>query len=288
MSDCAFNVEFAFWLAKQNRGNTAFLIGLRTDESINRFRAITGSKHPFKGQRYSTRLAENLYNFYPLYDWSTQDIWVANAKFDWEYNPIYDLFYKAGLEIDEMRVASAFNDCAKATLYLYRVLDPDNWGKMLLRVNGVDFTAKYGHTHAMAWRSISLPKGHTWESYLGFLLNTLPEKTAGHFKKKFETSLKFWKHRGGALGQETIEDLRKAGIEFANKGKVSKQSPKEVLVFEKYPDDAPIKDFKNVPSYKRMCICILKNDYNCKYMGFSPTKEVQLAKQEALEKYKNL
>jgi predicted phosphoadenosine phosphosulfate sulfurtransferase len=38
-----------------------------------------------------------------------------------------------------MRVASPFNNCAMSSLKLYKALDPDNWGKMLLRVNGVNF-----------------------------------------------------------------------------------------------------------------------------------------------------
>ncbi len=48
-----------------------------------------------------------------------------------------------------MRVASPFNSAAKASLSLYRVLDPQVWGKMVSRVNGVNFTAMYGDTKAM-------------------------------------------------------------------------------------------------------------------------------------------
>ena len=40
-----------------------------------------------------------------------------------------------------------------------------------------------------------------------------------------------------------------------------------------YQDDIDIPEFREIPTYKRMCICILKNDHACKYMGFSPTKE---------------
>src|SRR5690606_38192160 len=119
----------------------------------------------------------NVYNFYPIYDWLTEDIWTANAKFDWTYNKLYDLFYQAGISIHQMRVASPFNDYAKESLHLYRVIDPNNWGKMVSRVNGVNFTGIYGGTAAMGWKSITLPKGHTWESYMYFLLSTLPEQT---------------------------------------------------------------------------------------------------------------
>ena len=35
-----------------------------------------------------------------------------------------------------------------------------------------------------------------------------------------------------------------------------------------YLDDIDIPEFRELPTYKRVCICILKNDYYCKYMGF--------------------
>ena len=43
-----------------------------------------------------------------------------------------------------------------------------------------------------------------------------------------------------------------------------------------YLDDIDIAEFKEIPTYKRMCICILKNDHVCKYMGFALTKKEKL------------
>lgn len=40
-----------------------------------------------------------------------------------------------------------------------------------------------------------------------------------------------------------------------------------------------LKSFRLVPSYKRMCITILKNDTSCRYMGYSQTKD-ELQKQK--------
>ena len=62
----------------------------------------------------------------------------------------------------------------------------------------------------------------------------------------------------------------------------------KIVKFEKYPDDCDTKSFAKLPSYKRMCICIMKNDYYCKYMGFGQTKEAVEKKRKAIEKYKNL
>ena len=61
-------------------------------------------------------------------------------------------------------------------MQLYRVLDPNTWGKMVGRVNGVNFTGMYGGTHAMGWQSVKLPEGYTWREFMYFLLSTLPER----------------------------------------------------------------------------------------------------------------
>lgn len=55
-----------------------------------------------------------------------------------------------------------------------------------------------------------------------------------------------------------------------------------------YIDDIDIPEFKEIPTYKRMCICIMKNDHACKYMGFALTKKEKLLKERVMEKYKLL
>ena len=66
-----------------------------------------------------------------------------------DYNVLYDLYYRAGVNLERQRVASPFINEAQESLQLYRVLDPNTWGKMVGRVNGVNFTGMYGGTHAM-------------------------------------------------------------------------------------------------------------------------------------------
>ena len=65
-----------------------------------------------------------------------------------------------------------------------------------------------------------------------------------------------------------------------------------VLMYQLYTgvaaDDLDVTQFSSVPSYKRMCVCILKNDYYCTYMGFGKTKEAMEKRKKTLEKYKNL
>jgi predicted phosphoadenosine phosphosulfate sulfurtransferase len=55
-----------------------------------------------------------------------------------------------------------------------------------------------------------------------------------------------------------------------------------------YLDDINIDEFKDIPTYKRMCVCIMKNDHLCKYMGFSLNKTERELRSSASEKYKNI
>ena len=281
---------FGRWYQKKHGKKTAVLIGIRADESLNRFRAIKGNHkvHAYKDTSYILAENDHLANAYPLYDWTAPDIWIYNAKFRKSYNKLYDLYYQAGVPVAKMRVASPFNDCAMDTLHLYKVIDPVNWGKMVGRVNGVNMASLYGGTTAMGWKSITKPAHFTWKEYCFFLLNTLPENVRENYLAKLKTSIKFWHDRGGALDAETIRELEESGIQFENRGKKCKTSTKDVCTFDDYPDEAAVTKFKEVPSYKRMCVCIIKNDYLCKYMGFAPTKVESERRAKAIAKYKNL
>src|SRR6185437_6394204 len=73
-----FIVVWGLWSAQGKR--TAGFIGIRADESLNRFRTIAVfTKETFQGRRYTTRIDEQLYNVYPIYDWKTEDIWRFHA-----------------------------------------------------------------------------------------------------------------------------------------------------------------------------------------------------------------
>lgn len=281
--DYSVQDKFSNWF-ETKYGKTATVIGIRTDESLNRFRAIASDKtEKYKGKGWI-----NGHKAYPIYDWNVEDVWVYNCKFGKPYNKLYDLFYQAGLSPEQMRVASPFNDCGIHTLKLYKVIDPNNWGKMTGRVNGVNFAGLYGGTTAMGWKSITKPAHFTWKEYCYFLLDTLPDDVRAHYEEKLNTSIKFWKEKGGCLDDETIGELDAEGATYSNRGAVSKASTKDVITFEDYLDDTSVTKFKDIPTYKRMCICIIKNDYYCKYMGFAQTKREVEKRREAIKRYANL
>ncbi|SFO08946.1 DUF3440 domain-containing protein [Xenorhabdus japonica] len=289
-TDYQFQEQFSLWYHKKKGAKkTCVLVGIRSDESLDRWRTIISDKNinKYKNKAWTTKVADNIYNAYPIYDWCTEDIWIANAKFGWDYNRLYDLFYYAGLPIHAMRVASPFHNAAKASLGLYRAIDPDMWGKMISRVNGVNFTAIYGGTTVMGWRNITKPSHFNWEQYAKFLLNTLPEDIAENYRKKLATSIKFWREKGGVLSRDAINDLNTAGIKFDIGEKTNYKTEKSPVRME-YADDIDSKEFQLIPTWKRLCVCILKNDHVGKYMGFSQTKAEMLKRKSAIEKYKDL
>ncbi len=181
--------KFGDWYAQGER--CACLIGIRTDESLNRFRAIMNeAKETLHGQMWTKKNTDHVYNCYPIYDWKTADVWVANAKFEWDYNKLYDIFYKAGIPVSKMRVASPFMSESKSSLGMYRVIDPHVWAKLCARVQGANFVATYGKQ--LSYKSFTLPPGHTWKSFTKFLLATLPKEVAENFKQRFIQSIKYW------------------------------------------------------------------------------------------------
>lgn len=290
MRDYDFQEQFSQWLHdKKGANKTCCLVGIRTQESFNRWRALHSdrNKNKYEGLNYLNELYPNIYNGYPIYDWQTKDIWVANGSKGWSYNKLYDVFYQAGLTIDKMRVASPFHDSGIENLKLYRVIEPNTWGKMVGRVNGVNFSGLYGGTTAMGWREIKLPPNHTWKSYMEFLLTTLPKEAAENYKKKLQTSIEFWKTRGGVLSTELIEKLRALNIPFEVEEKTNYKTDKKPVRMD-YLDDIDIPEFREIPTYKRMCVCIMKNDHLCKYMGFSLNKTEMELRKTAENKYKNI
>lgn len=285
--DYDFQMQFSLWLQRRTGSRRiCCLVGIRTQESFNRWRSIHSDRnyHRFGSVKWTHFMAGRAYNAYPLYDWKTSDIWIANGRFCWDYNRLYDLYYQAGIPIGRQRVASPFISQAMSTLAMYKVIDPDTWGRMVSRVNGVNFAGIYGATTAMGWKSISCPEGFSWKRYMEFLLSTLPDDIRRNYEDKLRVSIRFWRERGGCLSEETIQKLRDRNIPITV-GNSSSYRTDKLPVRMEYLDDIDISEFREIPTYKRMCVCILKNDHACKYMGFALTKRERELRDAMMKKY---
>lgn len=226
-------------------------IGIRADESLNRFRTIVSkTKERHGGKNYTTKVCENLFNIYPIYDWRTEDLWKWHYENpDKEHNKIYDLMHKAGLSIHQMRLCQPYGDDQKKGLWLYHLLEPQTWFKLIARVNGANSGSLYvnetGNVNGV--NKIFLPKNHTWKSFCDLLLQSLPEKTRQHYIKRFKVFIHGWKNRGYING---------------------------------IPDEAPrvLEEKHWAPSYRRMCKVLLRNDWWCKGLGLTQPKSDAYAK----------
>jgi predicted phosphoadenosine phosphosulfate sulfurtransferase len=288
--DSEFYVLFSQWYhLLKNAKKTCCLVGIRTQESSHRWWTIHSDKRydKFHKLKWTKYVLKNIYNAYVIYDWQTTDVWTANGRFGWDYNRLYDLYYQAGMPLEKQRVASPFLLAGQDSLYLYRAIDPDTWGRMICRINGINFTGIYGHTNVVAQKKMRLPDGYTWETYMHFLLSTLPDEMRQNYLQKLSASANFRHRRGVCLSHETIKQLKNCGIEIKTSAQVS--CPANKYTFRmKNRNDIDIPEFNDFPVFKKMCICILRNDHLCKYMGFTLTKKEIENRNKVMNFYKGI
>ncbi|MCL2100189.1 MAG: DUF3440 domain-containing protein [Fibromonadales bacterium] len=280
-----FIYKFGEWYA--NGKKTACLVGIRSDESFNRFRTIAFKhKSMLRNISWTTKISktEKLYSCYPIYDWKNRDIWIASYKFNWDYNKLYDLFYKAGLKLDKMRICQPYGDDQRIGLNLFRVIEPETWAKVVNRVSGANFGNIYCGSKALGYRKIKLPEGHTWKSYTRLLLETLPRAVSDSYKKKFAKFIKHWKSKGSVVNTSWMPEEAVLSGEFSSRGR--KNQP--LVVYRDIPDKLPFwaESKKLGPSWRRMAVCVLKNDQLCRSLSFSQTKKQRERMQILLEKYR--
>lgn len=243
---------FGQWYSKGN--NCACFVGIRTQESLNRFRAIARKDIlRYKDTIFTVKMTENLYNVYPIYDWNVTDIWTYYSRFKKCYNSVYDLMFLAGLSINQMRIDEPFGDEARKNLWIYHIIEPQTWAKMVARMEGVNSGSLYSQEtgNVLGNIKISLPNGHTWQSFSMHILDTMPKKTSEHYKNKIAKYIKWYMERGYENGIPDVVDIE---LEKINKA----------------------------PSWRLIAKCLLKNDYWCRTLGFSITKS------NAYEKYMKL
>lgn len=283
-----FIQKYAAW--QSEKGKTACLVGIRTDESLNRWRTVNRTDvSRYNNKEFSVKMIDGCYNFYPIYDWHVNDVWTYNGKFNKPYNKLYDLMHLAGVPLHKMRVCEPYGDEQRVGLNLFKVIEPETWQKVVDRVSGANFGNIYRNSKAIGDGKFTLPKGHTWKSYCKFLLNTLPEDTADVYKHKFYKFIQYWRKHGSPLDESVIKKID--GIdgvvvtnEFSNRGK----GDKRVVKFKSIPDTIIGDNKTDMLSWKRMCMAIIKNDITCKSLSFSITKKQLELRKQIISKYKNI
>ena len=187
------NKGFGFYDVIENfqnsRPNTAFLVGTRAVESMNRWRAV--SKNPgHKNCYWATKLNHGSASFYPIYDWNFHDVWKYIYDEKLKYSRIYDYMWKRGLPFNEVRVSSLIHEKSFKALVELPEFEPKTYDRLLKRIDGISVGNLYGKDSTML-RARKLPKNYeNWREYRDFLLATYPDsEKKAIFEKRFSKHL---------------------------------------------------------------------------------------------------
>ena len=257
-----FVPSFNKWYADAKGGMCAVGVGIRADESLNRFRtiAIPKNKVMFKNKPWTTQIYTNTFNFYPLYDFKTQDVWGTISLLDLKYNKIYELMYKNGLSIHEQRLCQPYGDDQRNGLDQFKALEADTWEKILNRVNGVNFGNIYCRSYALGNIKSFKPGFMTWEQYTVFLLESLGLYNRDlmlHYYGKIKKFMEWYKTH------ENIDII-----------------PQEC--------ELKLEQQKKVISWRRIARAIERNDFYMKRLSFGENKKGNEKLQHLMKKYNNL
>lgn len=200
---------------KNGTANIVNFIGMRSDESYGRLMNVRAQKNRDKKNPHTYRYSHKdprTWICLPIHDWTVGDVWHWYAWTGADYNKVYDAMYKIGLSPPMQRTCFAFGDEQKKTLYLWCMIEPDTWDRMVLRVAGANFGKIYNHTSINAGK-VKKPPDLTWQQYTKLLLASLPEEARELFADKFRIVFRYhrvyYEKKEGIPPEVYIQDSRK-------------------------------------------------------------------------------
>lgn len=149
------------------------VLGLRAQESPRRRMAVS-RRETENWLMQSPGRDKNVVCAYPIYDWTSIDVWFYPQLNGLDYNRTYDLFDMAGVSVHMQRVCPPFGEEPLAGLYLYHVIAPEIWDKMVMRADGVATGARYAHTELYSFGHTPAPPGLTYREWTFQLLDLWP------------------------------------------------------------------------------------------------------------------
>ncbi len=206
-----FIAEFSHWLASDK--TLASLVGTNEGKSLSHsvHTSLMGRKNDV---------------IYPLSGWQVADIWLFNNLSKAIYNPLYDLAYRSGKAITEIKILEPFES------NVWQI--PSNPSP----VPSKDITANQPMLTLFSGGTRVKQEGHTWCSYVMFLLNTMPRKTAEFYRQKITSYFAWYQARGYPVCIPDEEHLCLVG--------------------------------KDVTSWETICTMILENDYRARTVSILP------------------
>ena len=232
---------FNEWFAGEE--GAAFLVGIRADESLNRFKAVkkqsrikkcawapAGAEPVQWSAKNSAR--SKAVSFFPIYDWRFEDLWRYIRDNGHDYNRLYDYMYLTGMPLSEMRICQPYGDDQRKGLDLFHKIEPETWFRLVKRVEGANYAALYAGQKMLGYQGgVGLPPSFSsWKLYAEFLMGTLPENLRIVYERRIQVFQDWWAENGYTLPQ--------------------------------WPDagEPALENKKAQPSWRRVAVSILKQD----------------------------
>ena len=177
-------------------GTVCNVMGIRCQESMSRYRSVASKR----GNEAFINVFEDahwLFKAYPIYDWTTEDVWRAPQLFGWDYNRAYDVMEKSGVTRHEQRCAPPYGEQPIRGLHKFKTCWPDLWAKMTGRVHGAATAARYANTelYGVALQDSDLPPGTTWQDYCLTLTNALEASAKREVARAIRSCLTIHRNR---------------------------------------------------------------------------------------------
>jgi predicted phosphoadenosine phosphosulfate sulfurtransferase len=153
----------------------------------------------------------------------------------------------------QARLCQPYGVDQRKGLWLFHILEPETWSKIVARVNGANSGAEFVKYSGNISGQIKIykPAGHTWQSFARLIMKSMPEKLAEHYDNKIFTFINWWTEKGGYYDLD------------GNFCGMYGQIPDEV--------NPKLEAEKKAPSWRRICKALLRSDYWCKGLTFVPT-----------------
>ena len=179
--------DFSETIHEKSDGTTCTLTGVRTQESFRRMKAVCSKKN----DNYITRNG-HISLAHPIYDMSSEDVWLCVKKFGWDYNRTYDVMNQTKLFKGYLaqRVCPPFGEESLRGLWMYSQCFPDMWHKMLARCKGVATALRYANTDLYGYGSIKKPDTITFKEWTNTLLESYETSEINLVKKNINSIIK--------------------------------------------------------------------------------------------------
>lgn len=160
------------------KGTVANVMGIRTQESMTRYRHIA-TKTGDRAWIMPPSKFKFVQNCYPIYDWATEDVWLAPDVMGWDYNRAYETMTLAGIPLSMQRVCPPYGEQPIRGLWRFKSCWPELWAKMVDRVHGAATAARYANTdlYGCGVKDEDLPEGMTWRELTIITLQKLDARS---------------------------------------------------------------------------------------------------------------